>query len=748
MKTTIFNTTLIILTFALTVLVIVGGSYFRAGLDVTVGELSQSRIRAPHVVENVLETERNRQAAYVRAHGLELVNTIDTEEWPLVDYNLLNLRAEIEEIRQAYNLERQAYNQAVEIWETRNAQIEAAEMLHAEWTARDLAATALGTFLPIQDTEPTIPEPLPQPIFAGITFEKFAALHMEFSESDQQMLVTLPDESFDMLWEAIVTVAEAVQANSLITEIDFFTERAVQTAIEGLHGLDRVAEVLVESIVLRHLRPNAIPDHERNRQNFEEARNNYERNFFQLNQIIVDEGEEITPEIYHMLQQLGLLRSDSIVENVIPMLGVLSLVALLFAISIMYLMFYRPKIKANKKEAILLFTVYVLSLSLVWMMRDLSFPYLPILMFAMFISLLIDRRCAIALNFTMVLICFFIVDGTIGFLLFYITAGATICMLSRFTTERNKIFLVGFVVTGIQFGLYIAVMLIVGRDLALNDWQGLLFGATFAAASGMLTVIICTGSLPFWETVFGVVTPVKLLDLTNPTNLLLRRLTIEAPGTYHHSLIVANLVETAAYDIGANAHAARVGGYYHDVGKLKFPHYFAENLDGENPHDLIEPQGSAKIILSHVSYGLALATEHRLPQFVRDMIKEHHGTTLLQFFFTKAREIDPDVHESEYRYPFVIPQTRESACVMLADSVEAAVRATMPKMKSLDQVEKTIRNIIRGKLNDGQLADSQLSIRDVMVIEQSFYRVLKGMYHERIVYPKADHSPPVRVVER
>jgi putative nucleotidyltransferase with HDIG domain len=243
------------------------------------------------------------------------------------------------------------------------------------------------------------------------------------------------------------------------------------------------------------------------------------------------------------------------------------------------------------------------------------------------------------------------------------------------------------------------------------------------------------GSLPLWETFFGVVTPVKLLDLTNPTNLLLRRLTIEAPGTYHHSLIVANLAETAAYDIGANAHAARVGGYYHDVGKLKFPHYFVENLDGENPHDHLDPINSSNIIMSHVSYGLTLASEHRLPQFVRDIIKEHHGTTLLQYFYSKARETGEQFDEKDFRYPYIIPQTRESACVMLADSVEAAVRSMIPKIQSVDEVEKTIRFIIRGKLNDGQLAESDLSIRDVTVIEQSFFRVLKGMYHERIAYP-------------
>jgi membrane-associated HD superfamily phosphohydrolase len=179
------------------------------------------------------------------------------------------------------------------------------------------------------------------------------------------------------------------------------------------------------------------------------------------------------------------------------------------------------------------------------------------------------------------------------------------------------------------------------------------------------------------------------------------------------------------------------------VGKLKFPHYFVENLDGENPHDHLDPTNSSQLIMSHVSYGLTLATEHRLPQFVRDIIREHHGTTLLQYFYSKARETGTQYDEKDFRYPYTIPQTRESACVMLADSVEAAVRSMIPKIQSVDEVEKTIRFIIRGKLNDGQLAESQLSIKDVTVIEQSFFRVLKGMYHERIAYPapKAEGKP-------
>jgi len=744
MKSKLFNTALIILAFGATVLAIVGGAHFRAGLDVTEGMYSSERIRAPYAFENVHATERNRMAAQEFAENLPPRYKINPAEWPFVANHLSLLRTDLEDIRTAYNQELEAHNRALSEWEAEILLInEQAHRAQAEWIALQGAMLAAGAYPSDIPAPPVPPEPPSMPEFMGATFDMFATLQMPFFDSDQVLTIVLSEYAFDTLWYAVGNVAENVQTTLQITEVTFLTQLAVQNLINTQTGLDRATEELVERIVLHHLRSNVIPDEELNQQEYDRVRFNYEQVLVREGQILVDEGEIITADIYRMLGELGMLRSDSVRDSFVPLLGVMVLVAILFLMSITYLSFYRPTIAANKKEAMLLFTIFILSLSLVWTIREFSIPLLPLLMFPMLVSLLIDRRCALLLTFSMMFICFFVVEGSLAYLLFYIPAGLLICLLSRFTIERNKVFLVSLMVTALQFVLAISVELIVERNHALNDIQGLLINAIIVAASGMLTVIICTGSLPFWETFFGVVTPVKLLDLTNPTNLLLRRLTIEAPGTYHHSLIVANLAETAAFDIGANAPAARVGGYYHDVGKLKSPHYFAENLDGDNPHDHMEPIASAQLLISHVTYGLTLASEHRLPQFVRDIIKEHHGTTLLQYFYAKAKEIDPQVDVTSYRYPFVIPQTKESACVMLADSVEAAVRATIPNSDSLDEVSKTIRNIVRGKLNDGQLADSQLSIRDVTMIEQSFFRVLKGMYHERIVYPKVEEESRV-----
>jgi len=230
--------------------------------------------------------------------------------------------------------------------------------------------------------------------------------------------------------------------------------------------------------------------------------------------------------------------------------------------------------------------------------------------------------------------------------------------------------------------------------------------------------------------------------MTNPNNSLLRRLIIEAPGTYHHSLVVANLSETAAYEIGADANLARVGGYYHDIGKLKKPQFFTENLDmvGESPHETLTPFESADVIIEHIRYGMELAGEFRLPQAIKDFIIQHHGTTLIQYFYCKAKNEFKNINESEFRYPFTIPQNKEIAILMLADTAEAAVRSKRKGLKDFSELEPDIKRLIKSKLDDGQLLDSGLSIKDLDLIAKAFLRVFKGMFHERIEYPKLEST--------
>ena len=735
----------IILSFGLTCAAIVTGAYFGSGLTLTVGAVSDIRIRATRDVVNESATEANRQAARVLAENLAQIFSPDPTTWAIVENNLEILHELLFEIREAHSIELQEYEEAHADWEEEYR-------LHNEFVQSEILRIQQEYLQQNPDSDATeiqflLPTPPEEPVWYGLSLLMFGALPFHFIEEDQQTIIGMTDEAFEHFWDAVWNVAHFVQTNEVLHQIDFNAERFVQRRIRDFFT-DRVMAELVEEIVLSSLLENAIPNEAENELRFLAALNNYEPVFVYEGEIIVDEGELVTEDIMALLENLGMLAPESIMDSAEQVLGVFFLVAALFVACLMYMAFYTPKLATNLKDAALLFTLYLLTISLVWVLGDFSYFFLPLLIFPLLTSILIGRRLAMVLTFALVVICYFIAQSDLVFLLYFTSAGFLVCLFSRYTTERTKIIMVGVFVSLVQFSLSFAILMIFQETDVFYNIQDNLILAGIAAANGLLTVIICMGSLPFWETLFGVVTPIKLLDLTNPTNLLLRRLTIEAPGTYHHSLIVANLAETAAYDIGSNTHAARVGGYYHDIGKLKFPHYFVENLDGENPHDHLEPLNSAQLIMSHVQYGLTLAGEHRLPQFVRDIIKEHHGTTLMQYFYTKAKNSGLTVEEVDFRYPFMIPQTRESAIVMLADSVEAAARSMMPKLKSLDELDSIITNIVRGKLNDGQLADSQLSIRDVDLICGSFYRVLKGMYHERIAYPAPKKPDELKLVKK
>lgn len=254
-------------------------------------------------------------------------------------------------------------------------------------------------------------------------------------------------------------------------------------------------------------------------------------------------------------------------------------------------------------------------------------------------------------------------------------------------------------------------------------------GALVAASAGVASVPIARRFLISRE-------DVRLVEAASPVHPLMRRLMIEAPGTYAHSLAVASLAESGAEALGLDTLLARVGAYYHDVGKIRRPCYFFENLaDGENPHDLAKPSLSALIITAHVSDGIELAEEYDLPSNIRDIIREHHGTSLIRYFYYKATEVDPSVFEGDFRYHGGRPTTKEAALVMLGDSCEAAVRAlTQP---SITAVEQAVRFVIEDKSTDGQLDECGMSAVDIETLTETFSRMLVGMLHSRCEYPQS-----------
>jgi putative nucleotidyltransferase with HDIG domain len=313
-----------------------------------------------------------------------------------------------------------------------------------------------------------------------------------------------------------------------------------------------------------------------------------------------------------------------------------------------------------------------------------------------------------------------------------LVGGAVAAFSVRVVNRRNQTYLwilaiaAAYLTTAVAIGLTL--------DLATRD---ILHSAGFGALNAVVSVLLALLLLPMAESFTGIETDLTLLEWSDLNRPLMQRLSLEAPGTYAHTIAIANLAEAGARAIGANALLARVGAYYHDIGKIAKPQYFVENqAKGRNPHDKLKPGTSAQIIRNHVREGLELAEEHKLPRALRSFITEHHGTGAITFFFEKAKEREGVVpNPVEYSYPGPLPQTAETAVVMLADGVEAATRVLSEPTP--DKIRDVVDHIVRQRIEQGQLRDAPLTLKQLDVIKDEFTRVLTGMYHNRIDYPTA-----------
>ncbi len=305
----------------------------------------------------------------------------------------------------------------------------------------------------------------------------------------------------------------------------------------------------------------------------------------------------------------------------------------------------------------------------------------------------------------------------------------------RHVTERSSLFRAGLRLGMFNFVLLFALHLMTSRPFDLQ----LLYKLGFGFAGGLVAAVVVTGIVPLVESIFRYTTNIKLLELANMNNPLLRDLMVQAPGTYHHSIIVGNLAEAAAENIGVNPLMVRVAAYYHDIGKIKKPLYFIENIGGqENRHDKLAPSMSSLILMAHVKDGTEMAREHRLGQTLIDIIRQHHGTGLMKFFYDRAKsKAVPGVEhidERDYRYPGPKPQTREAALILLADAVEAASRTLTDPTPA--RIQGMVQKIINNIFIDGQLDECELTLKDIHNIAKSFNLVLGGIFHYRVDYPE------------
>lgn len=458
-------------------------------------------------------------------------------------------------------------------------------------------------------------------------------------------------------------------------------------------------------------------------------------------EIIVREGSQIDANAIEKLNLLGMTSSNA---SLFPMVALV--MAILLQIVVL-LYFVKQWTNREKRENYLTFYAITMILSVLVMkffqvFQTETMPFIPLFYPAAFVplvlSLFLNRRLGILAAAFQVVTATFIFYQSIGtniltiILVSYMFSGIMGTVLARKRIVDQGMKALMWVVI---FPFLINLILVIFQGMSFSNgrtWIALACGLAGSIFSLLLTI----GLHQYIELLITDDSVIILNELSNPNHPLLKQLLEEAPGTYHHSMMVANLSANAVAEIGGHSLLTRVACYYHDIGKLKHANFFVENLPAgaENPHNFLLPADSKQIIFGHVIDGAALLEEKNMPQMVIDICRQHHGTTLMKFFYVKAQERNPDVTEAEYRYPGPIPQTREAAVVSIADSCEAAVRAM--ENPTNEKIRQFVSNLITGRILDGQLDDSGLTLKEIRIIENSLVNGLCSTFHSRIKYPK------------
>src|SRR3990170_4817757 len=459
-------------------------------------------------------------------------------------------------------------------------------------------------------------------------------------------------------------------------------------------------------------------------------------------EIIVRRGDRITETHLRKLEALGLIGVPTSWDIV---LGTAVVIALLLGLTAYYQFQYQPEIWRTNRYLLLwsLLVILTVLLARAVVSLRLNLNLIPAAAGSILLTVLLRPRLALVSAAVLSILIGLIATSDLRTAFIAFTGGVVGVYAIRRISHRTDL-----IVAGLKVGLATAAAVIATGLLERQPvYPAMVVDASSGIFNGVIVGLFSIGIMPYLENLFGLVTPIKLLELSNPAHPLLRRLQLEAPGTYHHSVIVGNLAEAAAEAIGADALLVRVGTYYHDIGKIRRPVFFVENQVGvDNPHERMAPSLSALTVAAHVRDGLELAREYGLPRVITDFIPEHHGTMLMAYFYHQALERGDQPEPGAYRYEGPKPQTRETAVVMLADAVEAAVR-TLPR-PTPDRIYEVVRRIVHERLEDGQLDECDLMFRDLEKIAQAFTRILTGIFHPRVEYPDLERDLRPRRRER
>ncbi|HDP98837.1 MAG TPA: HDIG domain-containing protein [bacterium] len=557
-----------------------------------------------------------------------------------------------------------------------------------------------------------------------------------------------PKESIKLVDNKILIISGVEE---IITDINsLYDLKEVEVAqLEKLRTAFESEDLRVKigyEILKVFLKPNIIYDKAETNRKIIEARNNVPiaKGTVLANERIIDRYERVTRDHLAKLNSLAVELAEretgkSLPLSVLRFVSKMLLIGLILSIFIVFLMFNREKILKDVKRITLIAIIFLIVSFLAFNISnfELSSYLIPITIGSMLLTIFFDTRVGFVGTIVLAVIIGCLRGNDFNISVVSLIVG-TISVMSVYRI-RTRSWLVNSIL--IVIASYIVSITII-EVLHYTPFKLVLRSWMFGAINGFVSPLLAYGLQVLFENMFDIVTDMRLLELSDLNSPILRKLSFRAPGTYHHSLMVGNLTETAAESIGANSLLARVGAYYHDIGKIEKPEYFIENQGkNRNPHEKLSPSMSCLILTNHVRRGLELAKKYKLPREIRDFIAEHHGTNKMEYFFQKALEkkiTEDEINESNFRYPGPKPGTKETGIVMLADAIEAASRAL--REPSASRIRGMVISIVQDRFKESELDECPLTLRDLTKIIESFETYLLATFHGRVEYPDQEEK--------
>jgi len=573
----------------------------------------------------------------------------------------------------------------------------------------------------------------------------------EYPESIVTAMLNLSVDDMDLLLDKTQEIAREVMKEEIKpTELDSAKNNAV-TMAEGDTDITQEELPIITAVLQKNIQPTAVFDPAGTDKAREEARLNTPPHMVTITegQTIVLEGEIVNETDVLILTQLGMLQREF---NWTRFLYIL----LICAVTLVFVGFYLFKFESNIYKStkkliinallVVLFTGIIKAFTILASVHLNFWNYLfPIITVSLITTILFNARIGIMLTLCLGIFAGIATSYDFSLSITYILGGILATYLVSKVSQRSQVMRAGFISSLVLGFLFMTVNLIGGefRSIALYTVMGIL--------NGIISAILAIGLLPFIESSFNVVTAMGLLELSHTDQPLLKKLLIAAPGTYNHSLLVGHLAESAAKAINADSLLVKVAALYHDLGKLKRPEYFYENqADIENIHDKLNPSMSRNIIANHIKDGLEVARKNKIPQRVLNIISQHHGNSLISYFYEKQKDKaetngDSNGLKGHFRYPAMKPRSREAAILMLADSAEASVRSI--ENKTPKKIEQMVNEIVEDRIKDGQLSQASITLKEIEDVKKSLIDGLMSIYHSRISYQDDEKKPDDEEIE-